>query len=74
MEKKRFMVLLLGFFTWIFVVSGVFKWLAIPSFDRLLSTIFGESSFLNNLLILLISSVIVTSIIWVTMKRNKTIA
>lgn len=74
MEKKRFIVLLLGFFAWIFFVSGVFKWLAIPSFDRLFTTFFGESNVLNNLLIILISSVIVYSIVWLTMKRNKHIA
>ncbi|MEK3797054.1 hypothetical protein MHI18_02175 [Peribacillus sp. FSL H8-0477] len=74
MEKKRFIVLLLGFFAWIFFVSGVFKWLAIPSFARLFTTIFGESNVLTNLLIILISSVIVYSIVWLTMKRNKHIA
>ncbi|MEC2056206.1 hypothetical protein I6J18_01315 [Peribacillus psychrosaccharolyticus] len=74
MEKKSFIVLLLGFFAWIFFVSGAFNWLAIPSFDRLLTTIFGKSNFLNNLLIILISSVIVYSIVWIAMKRNKHIA
>lgn len=74
MEKKSFIVLLLGFFAWIFFVSDVFNWLAISSFDRLFSSIVGESNFLNNLLIILISSVIVYSIVWIAMKRNEHIA
>ncbi|MED3656293.1 hypothetical protein P4489_18635 [Heyndrickxia sporothermodurans] len=74
MKKSSLIYLLLGIFSWIFVVSGVFKWLGVPSFDKLFTNIFGGRNFVNNILIILISCIVVATVIWGIKKLNKKIA
>lgn len=49
--KKYF---ILGILSWIFVFSGIFKWLGIPSFDQFLFMMLGERDALGTICALVI--------------------
>ncbi|KGR76990.1 hypothetical protein [Ureibacillus sinduriensis] len=52
-------IFILGICTWVFLLSGVLRWLGIPSLDQLLYMMFGEPNGLNGLYAILLAIPIV---------------
>lgn len=49
-----YFILTLGVLCWIFLFSGIAKWLKLPSFDRILNNILGDPNYTKNIIIIFV--------------------
>lgn len=50
---------ILGFVSWVLIFSGIFKWLGVPTFDKLLHRVLGPPNAFNIVLTLLLTATLI---------------